>query len=71
MGLLHPDADLLQDTRPDPGGDWCTAPNSPTGVVNGVTVDTNNAMTYYYNSTPVITPMQGSMVRATAYARGY
>lgn len=74
MGLNHTffsDGDLLPDTRPDPQAAACLAAHSATGTVNGATVDTNNAMSYYYNDTVVITPMQASLTRAAAFARGY
>jgi len=74
MGLSHlgtGDHDLLADTRPDPMGDYCLAPHSPTGTISGQTVDTNNIMTYYYNPSYLITPTQAQIVRQTAYARWY
>ena len=70
MGLQHPgggEFDRLPDTRPDPGFAECLAPHSPTGTQDGVTVDTNNIMSYYYNETHVITPNQASIVRGTSY----
>jgi hypothetical protein len=63
--------DLLSDTRPDPEADWCLAPHSATGIFNGATVDTNNLMSYYYNDSVRISPMQASLTRANAFARGY
>ena len=72
MGLNHTFYDdLLADTRPDPVFDGCLAPHSATGTSGGTTVDTNNVMSYYYNDTPIITPMQSSITRAEAFARGY
>jgi Ricin-type beta-trefoil lectin domain-like/Ricin-type beta-trefoil lectin domain len=61
--------DLISDTHPDPRADICLAPHTPTGTVNGATVDTNNVMSGYLNDTPVITPMQAAQARAAAYVR--
>lgn len=74
-GLTHTFAfngdDLLSDTRLDPSGPACLAPNTPTGVFGGAIVDTDNVMSYYYNTNVRISRMQASLTRANAYARGY
>jgi hypothetical protein len=59
--------DLISDTRPDPQFDPCLAPHAPTGTFNGTTVDTNNAMSGYYNDTSVLTRMQSAQARAGEY----
>ena len=82
MGLNHAgpwDTDLLSDTPPDPGCSDCLSPLTPTACSDcttstpcdpgAFTILTNNPMGHFRNVAVQITPMQASLVRATAWTR--
>ncbi|MEO8699891.1 MAG: RICIN domain-containing protein [Kofleriaceae bacterium] len=79
------DGDLLEDTAPDPYMNnscvaptqpstyvWLTVPPTPPFYITqvAISVPTDNALSYYFNIAPQITPQQAAIVRATAYMRG-
>jgi hypothetical protein len=79
MGLAHTflgDGDGLSDTLNDPmnsttqvASGACASTLTPTAILGGQIVRTDNAVSYFYNISPKLTPMQAQLVRAAAWYR--